>query len=432
MLRNIMELAACMAEAFICINFAVRYFGFVSEKFKPVKFALFFSAIMVLEIIVTFGSINEVSCIITFICIFTIMSKLFLNGKIIEFFLISCLLYFIIIAVNMTILTLFSTVLTQKYYDLIRDATIARLMILIITKALLYLITSFILVVKRRNSLVLSKTEVVAILATFILTGSVGLSVREIMKNENLSPIFFLYILCSMIALNIITFIFLLKISQKNREETEMKLLKLQLRLQEVSMLETDQRYDETTKIRHDIKNYVNCALSLAENGEYERLIEYLREFSEVKIGKIQQYIQTESRVVNAVLNSKLTVAAENNIAIECVVTGELGTVNEMDFGIMLSNLLDNAIEACMKNKGPSRLCIDISNTAAYLCVKIRNTSEASVFGNNTELKTTKPDRKNHGLGLKSVRDIVNKYSGSINFQQKNDEFSVNIILCSV
>ena len=428
----LLELAACIAKSLICVYFIIRYLGLKKNTHAPLKYALFFAGIMLDEILVTYTDIPEHCAIIAFIAISTIFSAVFLNGKFLEKVLISCFTYFIIIAINLTVLSLFTNILTAKYSTLIGQAGTARLLILLITKILLLFITLLILNYKERSGLNLKKTECIAMLVTFALTSSVGLAVREMLKHDELSPILFLYIICCMIVLNIIIFCFLLQIISINKKETEMQLLKLQLSQQEKSMHETDLLYDETVKIRHDMKNYVSCALSLAENGEYEKLTEYLREFSAVRLGNIQQYVKTDSRIMNAVLNNKLTFASESGISIECIITGNTGKVAEIDLSILLANLLDNAIEACSKNKIPSRLTIEIHNSGSYLCIKIKNTYDKAVHGEKLSLKTDKEDKASHGLGLKSVRDIVDKYSGSMELFLKNDDFVADVMLCNV
>lgn len=432
MYATIMELTACIAESMICIHFICRYLGFRKLTNIPLKYAIFFTVIMLDEILATYVRIPEHFAVIAFITISTIFSAAFLKGKFLEKLLVACFTYFIIIAINMTVLSLFTNILTEKYSTLITQAGTARLFILLITKILLLFITLLILNFKEKSGFNLKKTECIAMLVTFILTSSVGLSVREMLRLDRLSPTLFLYIICCMIVLNIIIFGFLIKIIQNSRKETEIQLMRLQLMQQEKSMLETDQLYEETIKIRHDMKNYVSCALSLAENREYDKLGEYLREFSAVKLGKMRQYVKTDSKVVDAVLNNKLTAAAENNISIECVITGKTGAVAEMDLSILLSNLIDNAVEACNKNKISSRLRVDIHNNGSYLCIKIRNTYDKEVHGEKLSLKTTKADKSSHGLGLRSVKDIVEKYSGSMNLYLKDNEFIADIMLCSV
>ena len=97
--------------------------------------------------------------------------------------------------------------------------------------------------------------------------------------------------------------------------------------------------------------------------------------------------------------------------------------------GILLANVLDNAIEACQKNKGRSEIKLKMWNEAGYYFLNISNTVELDVLQENPNLTTSKNDKKLHGVGLKSVKDIVKKYNGMIDFAQKQNRFFVYISL---
>ena len=95
----------------------------------------------------------------------------------------------------------------------------------------------------------------------------------------------------------------------------------------------------------------------------------------------------------------------------------------------MLSNLLDNAIEACEKNPSNAQILLTISEEAGYYRIVVRNTIAVSVLKKNQELKTEKANKKLHGWGLRSVTDLVSKRNGLIDFYEKEGMFYVDILL---
>ena len=107
----------------------------------------------------------------------------------------------------------------------------------------------------------------------------------------------------------------------------------------------------------------------------------------------------------------------------------ELKNISDIDIGILIANLFDNAIEACEKNKNKSEIVIKIWESGSYYCIKIVNTVETDILINNPNLVTSKKNKKIHGIGINSVRDIVHKYNGIMNFEQKSDKFYVYISL---
>ena len=106
--------------------------------------------------------------------------------------------------------------------------------------------------------------------------------------------------------------------------------MKKQLELQEEMLHDLEQKYDETTKIRHDIKNHVTCALNMAYQYDCKELISYLYELSNEKINMITNYIPTNRKIIGAVLNSKLAKAKEEKIDMNCCISSELENIKDI------------------------------------------------------------------------------------------------------
>lgn len=70
-----------------------------------------------------------------------------------------------------------------------------------------------------------------------------------------------------------------------------------------------------------------------------------------------------------------------------------------------------------------------ISDIAGYYRIAVKNTIRKSVIEYNKELKSIKDDKKLHGWGLKSVEEIVEKHSGTLNIYEKNGMFVVSALL---
>ena len=158
-------------------------------------------------------------------------------------------------------------------------------------------------------------------------------------------------------------------------------------------------------------------------------MIDYLNELSEDKINQIVSYVKIERKMLGAVINSKVGLAERKGFTMKCVILNEMDNIKELDAGILLANLLDNAIEACDRNSGNSEIMLKIWSDAGYYCIEISNTVEIDVLDENPNLFTSKSNKELHGVGLKSVRDIVDKYNGMINFKQKANTFYVYVSL---
>ena len=105
------------------------------------------------------------------------------------------------------------------------------------------------------------------------------------------------------------------------------------------------------------------------------------------------------------------------------------GVALEFDMSVLLSNLLDNAIEGCEKNRIPSQIILSISAYAGYYRVIIKNTIEKSILRDNKKLRTDKSNKQKHGWGLKSVYDIAEVHQGDVDIYEKNGMFIVNVLM---
>ena len=171
--------------------------------------------------------------------------------------------------------------------------------------------------------------------------------------------------------------------------------------------------------LQHDFQNSIDCICRLLECGDYEKAISYANTLYKKNSVLVHTYISCSSSVVNAVVNEKFSIAQNYGIRCTCQIVIPLPTEIEYDLSIMLSNLLDNAIEACKKTKGMPQIVLTISEKAGYYRVIVKNTITDSVLKHNQNLKTSKSDTSRHGWGIQSVRDIADSHNGSVDIYEK-------------
>lgn len=90
--------------------------------------------------------------------------------------------------------------------------------------------------------------------------------------------------------------------------------------------------------------------------------------------------------------------------------------------------MIDNAIEAA-ENTVDKRITVEMNTCGNYLSILITNSISNSVLTDNKDLMTSKADKELHGIGIKSVKAVVKKYDGMINFYEENGEFCCHILL---
>ena len=144
---------------------------------------------------------------------------------------------------------------------------------------------------------------------------------------------------------------------------------------------------------------------------------------------EIRTRVYTENSIINAVINEKMDRCEEAKIELKVNVSIEKDW-EAVDIGVMLSNLLDNAIEAELKESEGERLIV-LETKVRYkmLHMVVKNRVSTSVLFGNPGLKTSKQDNELHGIGLESVRRTVRQWNGEMEILEENGMFVVQICL---
>ena len=188
---------------------------------------------------------------------------------------------------------------------------------------------------------------------------------------------------------------------------------------------EVENMYTKMRGWRHDYRNHIQTMKVHAANGEYEEIVKYL-DMLDDDLTNVETVIRTGNRMADAILNSKLSLAAEKeiNVKAEAKIPVSL-TISEVDLCIVISNLLDNAIEACMELPPDKRLIrIYMEMKGNYLYLALTNTAGGKKkrgFG------TTKGE--GHGLGIARVDAVIKKCGGYITRASEDEAFSTEVLL---
>lgn len=195
---------------------------------------------------------------------------------------------------------------------------------------------------------------------------------------------------------------------------------------------EVENMYRQTRGWRHDYRNHIQTMKAYLQMGEYDKLESYLTEL-EVDLNTVDTVLKTGNVVIDAILNSKISLAKHQDIQVnaKAIVPSDLGAVvSEVDLSIILGNLLDNAIEACLqipdKEERFIRVYIDILKGQLYLYVM--NASQHKLTRIGKIYRSTK-NKKYHGFGLLRVDKTVEKYHGYLNRQNEEGVFATEVML---
>lgn len=178
---------------------------------------------------------------------------------------------------------------------------------------------------------------------------------------------------------------------------------------------------------RHDYHSHLQSLKVKLNQGQIEEAARYLNELEE-DLDDIHQIVESGNVNVDAILNSKLSLAITQEIDVNVkVVIPEKLPLNDIDCCVLLGNLIDNAIEACEKVEEKKFIRLYIGVFKKQLYMSITNATNEVVRKFDEEYISKK--RGNHGHGLKRINKVVEKYNGYINRKNEPGVFVCEIMI---
>lgn len=222
--------------------------------------------------------------------------------------------------------------------------------------------------------------------------------------------------------------VFLLMATSLNRNA------KLQQENQFLSMQQ--QRYEnlrtaieEARQARHDMRHQLNQISALAEAGDLENLKSYLAK-TVSRIPNLDMCF-CENRAADSVVGYYCAMAKRDEIPFRARLDlPETLPVDEIDMCLVLSNLLENALEASLRT-APGRRQIEITacvHADRILLIEVENAFDGEVNEKNGVFRSSK--RRENGIGIQSVTRIAEKTGGTSTFTHQNGTFTAKVMLC--
>ena len=198
---------------------------------------------------------------------------------------------------------------------------------------------------------------------------------------------------------------------------------------------EVENMYRQTRGWRHDYHNHIQSMKAYLAMGEIDKLGEYLDRLDE-DLTTVDTVVKTGNVMIDAVLNSKLSLAKNKHIAVEAkaVVPSRLD-ISEIDLSLIIGNLMDNAMEACLRIENESerfiRVYIDVIKSQLYIYVM--NAVSGRPVKRREENRqvrylSTKAGQL-HGFGLMRIDRVVERCKGYIDRQDEENVFATEILL---
>ena len=186
--------------------------------------------------------------------------------------------------------------------------------------------------------------------------------------------------------------------------------------------------YDENRMMYHDFKNHMLVVSELIQEEKNREALEYINTYIHWTLS-INQRVESGCKIIDIIVNCKIAEALEKLIDFKCEVEyiGEI-CIEDIDMCALLANLLDNAIEACAKLQQEKRwIYLRIKRKNEMLLIKIENSMKESCVEKNKFFETSKDKKELHGLGMKSINNVIKKYDGHKEYEIQKDKFLIYI-----
>lgn len=210
-------------------------------------------------------------------------------------------------------------------------------------------------------------------------------------------------------------------IEKATEQEQDLRLLRQQISIQTENYGALKKNYSVQRKSTHEFERHIQVLRDLLDRKDYETAQDYVRQLQADRTLKVFS-ISSNNSVIDVVLNQKHQVAQENGIKMR-VKVNDLSAVaiKTNELVVLLSNLLDNAIEACLKFDGDKEIvCSILKEDSIY--ISIRNTSDPVTIVHG-EIHTTKQNAAEHGYGLPAVKYILKQLDAEYTFDYHNGWF---------
>ena len=195
---------------------------------------------------------------------------------------------------------------------------------------------------------------------------------------------------------------------------------------------EAEQFYTRIRQLKHEMRGHLTNIKGLARSGEYASLEDYIARMDE-SMSDFELTLQTGNPVTDVIVNDTRQRSIDLGVRFHVDFHyPELGAYDAFDVGIILQNLLQNALEACEKvNEGKRFIVLTGKRKGRFFLIEVKNSFIGEVvFGQDGLPATTKKeDLSLHGIGLSNVRWEAEKYMGELELSVNQQEFSATVLL---
>lgn len=392
--------------------------------------AILFWELSFVNFIVPFEGIG----IIISILIIYIYSLINLKGTFMQKMFWSIFVMLIIMGITIVVLSIEGYIIGKGYLNLVIQKDLYRFVGVVIIQIVLFYLTRFMIKRTKKDSTYSLKWNewfvllIIPVISIFTMS-FVSLIIINI--EEQLSPMQHIFSILSILGIlmtNSLVYVLYVNMQKDHAKQLEYSILQQAFKSQEKSVEETKILYQSVRSIRHDLKQHFQVALTMLHSGKINEAVDYMEKYNDTVLDGISNKVFCDNDVVNYIINSKSKICSDRHIKIYIYIANEIPEFSDLDLCVLLGNALDNAIEG-VSGEGNNEIYLELRNVDNFFMISVKNTIINSVLEDNPNLISTKNEKEVHGLGILSMKEVVQKYNGSIEFYESDNKFCCDMLL---
>lgn len=411
-MSNAFELIANILEAAIIAQFFLRYFGLKNKNNKILKFiimTIIYASVVTACNMYTYFSVHEEYIIDITIFVFAIV---LLKGRVLEKILLIFINSILLSTIGVLLMGAFGNFIV---YDVngYPEFGVLRVALVVLAKVIYIICTELIIRNKIEDSQYVSNTVYLKLNAAMIITAVAELFLMDIvyMSAKSSSIVSVYFVIVALVAVDAILYTLFV-----NLTNTSINLIKEEVKNaayeSEKKIIENMHEINKQTMIvRHDMKSKLTYIMFKLEEGDIKGAEKFLSEELDVELSDVN-IISTGNRIADAILNMHAETARKQGIPFRMNITGNLGLVNEVDITIILSNLLDCALELAGTSDVPYA-GVDVKDTDNGIMIR--------AYSSYGELKFSN--------GMLNVRNIADRYNGTFELEHRDGRCTAVVCL---
>ncbi len=424
--ENILIALSNVMASLIILFYYLLFFakGFIFHSRKLLSIIIIF---LVIHVFIFITDADHL-VIITVLGILPAVDLFCCRNRIYNLFMIipACLFYTLTAVFPMFIIPL----ITRNDFDELYGISSLTLPGFISDLSLTVLLTgTYILCRRRKIDLRLKFLEVAGFLAFFIFALFMLLSIgvyNNTLEYE-LSIVFDLSATFFMLAIFLAYWSYLIIARDRANKKRDAAHAQDYIAMQLESLESEESSLQEIKILKHDLRNHLQVIQEMCNTKQYTQMESYISELSGNPMLS-KSFCITGNHAADTVISIKKAYADSIGIQLTCEGSfAWLGNLSPIDVCAVFSNLLDNALEGSKDAENPY-IAIKGNDHAHFYTLICSNNVPENIKIINNSVKTSKKDKKHHGLGLSSIHSVIRKYNGSYTLKCKDMVFSVQAV----